>query len=456
METSLLAFTEHFFRARYGSEFIINHHHQKIAAALEAVERGEIKNLLINMPPRYGKTELAVINWMARCVARNPAAKFIHLSYSSDLALDNSTKVRELVKSEEFQQYWPVTIKPDSDSKQKWYTAQGGGMYATMAGGAIIGFGAGAVTPSGLFDGAIVIDDPLKADDARSDVERGKVNERLLTTIQSRRNSPENTPIIIIMQRLHEDDMSGFVLAGKLGESFHHLCLPACNEDTQEPLWPHMHSYERLMQLKAADPYIFAGQYQQHPVPHGGGMIKTAWFRRYAHQPAQPTRIVQSWDTANKAGELNDYSVCTTWMEYGGVYYLVDLYRERLEYPDLKRMVVSLKAKWNPHAVLIEDKASGQQLIQDLRRDGGMPILAIEPEKDKETRASACSAMIEAGMVHLPESASWLADFETEIMHFPNSKHKDQVDSVTQFLNWMRTRGGSAFQQLMDELYPDG
>lgn len=434
---------------------MVNIHHKIIAHYLEKVERGEIPNLVINIPPRYSKTEMAVVNWISRCIARNPAAKFIHLSYSDDLALDNSTRVRELVKSQPYQRLWPIALKKDSDSKKKWYTSVGGGLYATAAGGAITGFGAGTTADNGLFGGAIVIDDPHKVDDVLSDSLRTQVNERLNTTIQSRRNS-RRTPIIIIMQRLHEDDMTGYVLAGKMGLEFHHLCLPALDEVTGEALWPDKHSADELMALKAANAYVFAGQYQQHPVPHGGGMIKTSWFRHYAQIPTKPTRIVQSWDTANKAGELNDYSVCTTWLEYGGVYYLVDLHRERLEYPDLRRMVKSLHQKWKPHAVLIEDKGSGTQLIQDLRHDSAtsIPVLAIEPEGDKITRASACSAMIEAGMVHLPESAEWMADFETELMHFPNSKHKDQVDSLTQFLNWARTNGGGgSYQSLIADLY---
>lgn len=197
---------------------------------MRKVESGEIKNLLITLPPRFGKTQFCVIDWMARCIARNPKAKFIHLSYSDELALDNSSKCREIVGSSEYQVFWPIAIKTDSDSKKKWYTKQGGGVYATAAGGAVTGFGAGSLADIGidsqdeefddffaggmeesnpnLFYGAIIIDDPIKVEDASSENERTRVNKRLNSTIKSRRNS-RNTPIIIIMQRLHEDDMAG-------------------------------------------------------------------------------------------------------------------------------------------------------------------------------------------------------------------------------------------------------
>lgn len=456
LQSSLLAFTKYFFEAR-GEAFLESWHHREISDALARVERGEIQNLLINMPPRYGKTEMAVINWIAQSLARNPRAKFIHLSYSGDLALDNSGKIRELVMSEPFQEYWPLKLKQDSKSKQKWYTAEGGGLYATAAGGALTGFGAGntADEDTGVFEGAIIIDDPIKPDDARSDVVRTGINERLNSTIKSRRNDPKRTPIVIIMQRVHEDDMSGYVLAEKMGEKFHHLKLKALGDDGK-PLWPIKHDVVQLEQMRTFDRMTFASQYQQEPAPAEGAVYKLAWFPRFDRLPDPPTRTMKvlSVDTAFKANQHNDPSCILEWHVTPSLYYLANVYVGRWEYPELKRKLLSVQQEVNADAILIEDKASGQSLIQELRLTS-LPIIAIEPDADKETRARTTAAMVEASKVALPNLASWLHEFETEITTFPFSKHDDRVDAMSQFLRWMRDKGTSdmEYQKLMDDWF---
>lgn len=458
LERDLVDFTAHFFGVR-GDSFIRNEHHTRISEALKAVERGEIRNLLINMPPRYGKTEMAVINWIAQTIARNPRAKFIHLSYSAELALDNSAKARDLIKSDAFQSLWPVRIKSDSDSKAKWYTEQGGGVYATMAGGAVTGFGAGLTNAEddGTFGGAIIIDDPMKADDARSEVIRTQINDRLNNTIKSRRNS-RNTPIVIIMQRLHEDDMSGFVLANGMGEEFHHLNLKALQDDGTA-LWPMKHTVEELRAMEAHDRYTFASQYQQNPVPAEGAVYKLAWFARH-HRLPEPepkgprTMIVHSWDTAYKADQHNDPSCCTVWHVTPTLYYLAEVHHGRWEYPELRKKAFDLAEAQKPNAILIEDKASGQVLIQEFRRASSHPVVAIEPDRDKETRARTEASTAAAGRVSLPYEAPWLLSFENEITTFPYGKHDDMVDSTSQFLRYMRERGSSNdFEKMLDRLY---
>lgn len=453
-ESHLLRFTQYTFEALHGFPFIINKHHVMIADALAAVERGEIKNLLINMPPRYGKTEIAVVNWIAYSLARNPSAKFIHLSYSADLALDNSQKTRDVVKSAPFQMLWPTGIKSDTDSKAKWYTEQGGGLYATMAGGAVTGFGAGCTVPTGKFDGAIIIDDPLKPDDARSDAEREKVNERLNTTIKSRRNH-RNTPIVIIMQRLHQNDMSGFVLGNGIGEEFHHLRLPALQDD-DTALWPDKHTVDELKAMQAADSYNFAAQYQQQPVPTGGAVFKTEKFNRYLHVPTSETVLstVISWDTAYKPQQHNDPSCGLVFYVTPSGYYLVDVIHGRFEYPELRRKVFESCETYKPDAVLIEDKASGQSLIQELHAATQYPVIAIKPDADKETRARVASATVEAGKVFIPQHAIWLAEFEEELAFFPNGRHDDRVDALSQFIRWKNGDGDTgSFNAMMDRLY---
>jgi predicted phage terminase large subunit-like protein len=193
--------------------------------------------------------------------------------------------------------------------------------------------------------------------------------------------------------------------------------------------------------------FNYSAQYQQNPVPVGGTMIKWHWFGRYRNFPAKSSndRIVQSWDTASKAEQIHDYSVCTTWLERKGSYYLIDVVRKRLEYPELKRRVVREAERHHADVVLIEDKGSGTHLIQDLRRDGTLRPIAVLPEGDKITRMSAQTATIEAGYVLLPERAAWLHDFQTEVLQFPHGRHDDQVDALSQALAWVsrpRSRPG--------------
>lgn len=220
----LYYFSRYMFLARRNFPWLQSDHHQIICNALMRVYRGECKRLIINVPPRYSKTELAVVNFMAWCLGRHPDAEFIHTSYSATLAVQNASNVRELVRHEEYQQiFQEVTIRSDSNAKGDWRTDKGGVVYAAGSGGTITGFGAGKVRPR--FGGAIIIDDPHKPDEANSDVIRKGVLEWFQNTLESRKNSPE-TPIILIMQRLHEDDLSGWLLKGGNGEEWEHVCLP--------------------------------------------------------------------------------------------------------------------------------------------------------------------------------------------------------------------------------------
>jgi len=190
--------------------------------------------------------------------------------------------------------------------------------------------------------------------------------------------------------------------------------------------------------------YAAAGQLQQTPIPRSGGIVSLDWFGRYDVLPEQYDKIIQSWDTASKGAEHNDPSVCTVWGVCANRYYLLDVYRDRIEYPQLKRMAIAMADKYAPHAILIEDKASGQALLQDLRNETRLPVIAVEPSGDKITRLSKASATIEAGRVFLPNRAPWLADFEREIALFPNGSFDDQCDSLSQMINHMNNKATSA------------
>lgn len=436
-----LFFTRWFFKILTGHRFQVAPHHRQIADALTRVAVGQTTRLIINIPPRYGKTELAVKMFIAWVLANNPRAKSIHLSYSDELALDNSSAIRELIKHEEYQRLFPTALKTDSDSKKKWYTALGGGLYATAAGGAITGFGAGLLertatgtgSPADGFGGAIIIDDPLKPDDAFSEARRGQVNRRFNNTIASRTNSPD-TPIIVIMQRLHEEDMTGYLLGGGSGEDWELLCLPAIGDD-DSPLWPEKHTLERLRAMEKADPYTFAGQMMQRPAPLGGGLFKDEWWRYYSALPRMTWRTIYV-DTAQKTGEKNDYTVLQCWGKaLDGQAVLVDQLRGKWEAPEL---LTHTRAFWNKHkaaprehgplrALKIEDKVSGTGLIQTLRREG-VPVVGIPRDRDKYTRAMDGSPLVESGNVLLPRDAPWLSGYIAEFSAFPNGAHDDQID----------------------------
>ena len=228
LENDLLYFQRFFFKQQQRIKFMVNAHHVLITKTLHKVWSGDIKRLIINIPPRYGKTSIAVIGFIAWCFAKNQNCRFLHCSYSDDLALGNSSDTKDIIESEEYQYLWGLKIRPDSDSKKRWNIVNGGGLYAVSAGGQITGFGAGRAAPG--FQGAVIIDDPIKPQDTYSDVKRIRVNEWMGDTINSRLEQQRSTPIIVIMQRLHEDDLSGFLLNGGNGDYWHHLCLPALIE----------------------------------------------------------------------------------------------------------------------------------------------------------------------------------------------------------------------------------
>lgn len=312
LESSQLLFSDYMFKAQ-GSKFLPSAHHRKIEKVLLALEKGELYNedgerctfVVINIAPRFGKTQFVCIDWVARCIAINPAAKFIHLSYSDELAVDNSSKCRDLINSYEYGALWGVELKKDTDSKKKWYTTEGGGMYATGAGGQVTGFGAGSLMSQedGKFHGAIIIDDPLKVDDAGSVIERTKVNDRLINTIMSRRNS-RNTPIVLIGQRLHEDDMSGFVLAGNTGMPIYHLKLPALQEtpgyehlpiddpNRYQSLWEYKYTVQELLNLRRVNRAVFATQFQQDPAPEEGTFFSIKKINRF-RLGEEPTNLIK-------------------------------------------------------------------------------------------------------------------------------------------------------------------
>ncbi len=444
LRTRLAAFTRKTFATvDPGAAYKHNWHIDLIAEYLEACTRREITRLVINVPPRYLKSISVSVAWPAWLLGKNPSERILAASYAEILALKHSMDCRLVIQSDWYRRVFPGTVLTgDQNEKRKFVTTARGHRFATSVGASTIGEG-------GRF---LIVDDPLNAAQAVSDVERERANTWFDQGFSTRLDDKENGVIVLVMQRLHADDLSGHLLA-KGG--WEHLCIPAVAEArtvidfgrvkvVREPgdiLHLARESAEAIQRQKTAmGSYAFAGQYQQKPAPAEGGIFKGHWFARYRERQEAYTMIAQSWDTAVKKGQHHDPSCCTTWGIRPDGYDLLHTLVARLEYPELKKLMLRHAADWEPGAVLIEDKASGQQLLQDLRRETALPLIAIQPLDDKITRAMAESALIESGKVALPIHAAWLPDYEMEMLTFPNAAHDDQVDSTTQFLKWARGR----------------
>ena len=444
----LLDFARYYFPEREGMDFIDGPHHRVIGETLDRVLAGEISRLIITVPPGYTKTEFAVVNFMAKGFQVNPGSRFIHATFSDDLARENSDKVQTLIGLDGFQAVKPVLIRADSKAKDRWRTMAGGGVLAKAAGGPITGFRAGYLDKAS-FTGALVIDDPLKPDDAFSPAKRKTVNQRATNTFRSRL-AHDRVPIIVIMQRLHDDDFVGHLLRGGSGEKWYHLNLPVLIDSSQDypvewthgipidhglpdgPLWEEKHDEDEIEVLKA-DAYTFASQYMQRPVSIEGALFDMAGFKWWHELPALEYYSMYA-DTAQKTGERNDYSVIQLWGRGQDGIYLVDQIRGKWEAPDLERMA---KAFWEKHrgknvrGFNVEDKASGTGLIQSLRRQG-LPVIGIPREKDKFTRGLDAAPWIATGMVNLPANEEWTAALRSELQMFDGlgTGWDDQVDPL--------------------------
>lgn len=415
-------------------------------ARLEDCRAGRIRRLIINLPPRSLKSHCASIAFPAWLLGHAPAAGIIGISHGQELAEKLARDCRRVMNSAWYQNLFSTRIGVPS-AVHDFATTVGGGRMATSFGGQLTGRGADF----------LIIDDPTKAADALSETVRPQANEWFDNTLLSRLNNQATGCIIIVMQRLHQDDLVGHVTGKPDGDNWTVLSFPAIAEEDEEvpyqtllgrqvyrrahgeALHPQRETTTDLQRRRQTiDSYTWASQYQQAPIPIGGNLVKTEWLRFYSESelPSRPLMTVQSWDTATKTEHLNDFSVCTTWVLAGDNFYLIDVLRKKLEYPDLKRAVIAQAGRFTPNHILIEDKSSGTSLIQDLRADG---IYSQEykppPSTDKIMRLFAQTGKFEAGRVLLPKAAHWLDTYIAEITGFPGTRHDDQVDSTTQFLD---------------------
>lgn len=365
-----LNFSRYFFKhLNNGKRFVIGKHHRLICDKLNGVLQGKIKRLIINIAPRYGKTEIAVKNFIAMGLAMNPAAKFIHLSYSGTLALDNSVAVKNIVNSPEFFRLFNVRVGRSTDTKSRWDTYSGGGVYATSSLGQVTGFGAGAVESDNeanpLFGGAIVIDDPIKPDNALNDNFRESVNSHFETTIRNRVNS-RNTPIIIIMQRLHERDLCGYLM-GLEPDEWEVLsipCLELDDEGNEQALWPFKHTVEELRKIEAANQFVFDTQYMQNPKPLQGLMYNT--LRTYEILPLEPGLRKNYTDSADTGSDFL-CSVCYYETRVGMYVTDVEYTDKPMEYtePTTAEMLVRNKTQ----LAKIESNNGGRGFARNVERN---------------------------------------------------------------------------------------
>src|SRR5262245_61927179 len=437
-----------FYELNPQAEFFWNWHIEVLAAKLDAVRQGKIRRLIINIAPRHLKSLCASIALSAYWLGHDPAAQILCVSYGQDLSDKLARDARTIMNSAWYQRAFATRLSAEKQSVQEFVTTAQGYRLATSVGGVLTGRGADV----------IIIDDPLKPDEAISDTQRNAVNAWYDGTLYSRLNDKQKGCIILIMQRLHEDDLVGHVLGQ---EDWEVVSFPAIAEQDEEHtveipygplsvkrragelLHPARESSATVARIRqTVGEYNFAGQNQQAPAPAGGGLVQLAWFRRYvaSELPDRFDQVLQSWVTANKPTQLSDYSVCTTWGIKDRRLYLLHVLRKRLDYPSLKRAVREQWETVGATVVLIEDKASGTQLIQELIEDGIYAITRYKPEGDKLMRLHAQTGTIENGFVYLPHEGHWLADYVHELTTFPAAKYDDQVDSTSQAIAWLKQR----------------
>lgn len=497
-EQDHLFFTRYFFRVRQNLKFIVNWHHRLMCDAIDDVIEGRCENLVVNVAPGASKTEIFVINLIARGLAKNPRARFLYLSSSQELVSMYSSAARDLVMSDEYQDFWPMRIADDAKAKKRWNVEiegkPAGGVYATSLGGQVTGFRAGHMAEG--FQGAILIDDPIKPEDAFSPTKINAANRKLITTVKSRKANPK-TPIVMIMQRVGENDPTGFIEKGNLPGKWRIVKIPAViNEayiaalkphyrelipppedrdaiDGRFSYWPYKEPIRELLALERGEGtdangarisrHVFSAQYNQSPVALGGNVIHGECFRRYVGGvlPKIKWRKVFA-DTAQKTKDANDFSVFEEWgFADDGRIYLIDMLRGKWEAPELQRRAVAFWSQAKGRDVdkfgslrklCVEDKSSGTGLIQTLKLPPyNIPIEAIDrgTERDRYTRVMDALPYIEVGAVAVPEEAPFTKDFIQECEAYTaddSHDHDDQIDPLVDAVMDMLSSGNKIKQ----------
>lgn len=448
-----------------GAEYVHGWHIDAVSDHLTAVTNGQIKRLLINVPPGTMKSLLTCVFWPAWEWGSEDLGtnRYISTAHKESLALRDNNKMRRLVCSKWYSEKYPnIKIIKDQNAKGKFENT-------------MLGFREACASASltGSRGDRLIIDDPLSRDDSSSKRKLETCEEWFCETVPTRLISPKNSAIIIIMQRLDDLDTSGVALYKNLG--YEHVMLPMEFEKSRkcttsigfsdprteegELLFPERFPQEVVDELKKSlGTYGTAGQLQQRPAPRGGGIIKSEWWCYFVpiydaqHRVTSPAfnYTLQSWDTAFKEGQDNDYSACTTWGVNNTGAYLINAFKAKMDFPALLIKVKELYDIYRPSKILVEDKASGQSLLQSLKKHSNLPIKPVKVSIDKESRLHAVSTFIESGRVFLMKDANWVESYKTELETFPRAAHDDLVDSTTQALAEIFLKSRSSFDSNMN------
>lgn len=443
------------------TDLIWNWHIDYLCDVLECIYNGDVRRLMINIPPRYLKSVICSVAFPAWVLGKDPTKRIIVVSYSKQLAVKHSMDTRIVMQSDWYKECFPKTIiAGDQNEKNKFCTTMNGFRFATSTSGTLTGEGGDV----------LIVDDPHNPVNIFNKRNRTKVTNWFSSVFSSRLNNKKKGTIIIVMQRLHEEDLCGYLLSkintnngvcSKKKKCFKnqwfHVNLPAIAEydfvykiknkvykerKNGDILHPLMESINELNRIKSElGEYNFLAQYQQSPIATDGNMIKQKWIKYFALQ--ELTSIIQNYnlkyyisiDCASGIGTENDFTAIAVFICYDNKFYLCYMYRLKTPYPELKQNIIELINKYEPITILIEDKSNGSSLIQDLSIDINN-IIPIKPVKSKEYRVNQILTMFEAGNVLFAKEQDWLDELETEILSFPNCKHDDQLDTISQLINW--------------------
>ncbi len=435
--------------------FIAGRHHAKMASAFERVARGELKRLIINMPPRHTKSEFASYLLPAWFLGKFPGKKVIQCSHTAELAVGFGRKVRNLVDSDVYHKTFPdLVLSADSKAAGRWNTSKGGDYFAIGVGGAVTGKGADL----------LIIDDPHSEQEAALAEVNPDIYDKTYEWYTSgpRQRLQPGGAIIIVMTRWSKRDLTGEILkaaASRGGDDWEVIEFPAILP-SGNPLWPQFWSMDELAALREELPNSkWMAQYQQDPVSEGAAIVKREWWKEWDKEdPPRCDFILQSWDTAFEKTQRADYSACTTW----GVFYreddgglqqaniiLLNAFRDRMEFPELKKVAMEEYREWEPDSIIIEKKATGAPLIYEMRA-AGIPVQEFTPTRgnDKISRLNAVSDIFASGRVWAPRTR-WAEEVIDEVAEFPAGSHDDYVDSVSMALH--RFRQGGYISTNLDE-----
>lgn len=465
-----LFYTRYFFKNNYGRKFVVGKHHEIICEALDRVLCGKCKRLIINIAPRYGKTEVAVKNFISKGLGINPKSKYIHLTYSDDLALDNSESIRDMIQSEAYQLVFPdVQLKKESTAKNKWYTTKGGGVYARAAGGQVTGFGAGTVDEEEEdklmedaikeldvllgeqegFGGAIIIDDPIKPEDATSDTKRERINQRFDSTIRNRVNS-RNTPIIVIGQRVHELDLSGYLMEVEPDE-WEVVSLPCLTYDENnqpQALWPFKHTVAELLKLQRTNELVFDTQYQQDASPRAGLLFPKGELHYYNPKKLDISKSTYCLLVVDPADTGGDYYSVPVIHIIENIPFVTEVQFNKRDtdenIPDTTSMALRNKA----HYVQVEGNGgwvlAGKELRKQIQeKNENCEVRIIKATKNKETRILAAAAVIRNNFRFREdyEEVPQYKDFMKNVHRYlreGNNKNDDGPDALTQAAEYLQ------------------